>query len=79
MTVLFTCCLKVQASAPNILQVAKYALAEVWVAESASLRFSGHTQLHLFTQYALQILSFSAGAVVWEEVGKCRNHLKESG
>lgn len=70
MTVLFGWC----PVALNVLQVAKYAVAEVWVVESASLRFSGHNQLHLFTQCALQIVPFSAGTMVWETVGKCRNH-----
>lgn len=61
---LFGWCPMAQAYALNVLQVARYAVTEVWVVESDSLRFSGINQLHLFTQCALQILSFSAGAMV---------------
>ena len=60
MTVLFGWC----PVALTVLQVAKGSVAEVWMVESASLRFSGHNQLHLFTWCALQILLFSVGATV---------------
>lgn len=60
MTVLFGWC----PMALNVLQVAKVSVPEVWMVESASLRFLGHNQLHLFTGYVLAISPFSAGAMV---------------
>lgn len=60
----------VHACALNVLQVARYAAAELWWVESASLRFSGHKRLPLSTQCALPILLFSACAMVREKGGK---------